>query len=69
MGGLVGGLVFGGRADQRNRRFVRNRQAFTGRFAKTEISRKASLAQCFARMAWKLLKNKKHAHYRACFYP
>ena len=37
-GWLVSGLVFGGRADHRNRRFARNREAgFTCRFEKTEI--------------------------------
>ena len=36
---------------------------------KRGFARKAALTQCFARMAWKMLKNKKHAHYRACFYP
>ena len=68
-GGLVVGLVFGGygqitgidvlpvidrhlRADLQKRRFAR----------------KAALTQCFARMAWKMLKNKKHAHYRTCFW-
>ena len=46
----------GGRADHKNRRFD-----LRADLQKRGFARKVALTQCFARMAWKLMKNKKHA--------